>query len=158
MYYQMLFSSFLQLTFSQGKEGHLLVSEKYDIRWFAKVEEYFRRFYTPRNATSRVTLDSVEVVFNSAFEERFRAADNELTLRLRGLEELRGEGHTDMQQTYLNRLMTSKNLVSGCNSNPISAWHGASSKHLDSICWYGLQSLSTTDPGIILFLLFHLCY
>ncbi len=33
-------------------------------------------------------------------------------------------------------------------SNPISAWHGASETKLDSICWYGLLNLSTTDPGM----------
>ena len=42
----------------------------------------------------------------------------------------------------------SQNLVPGFHSNPISAWHGSQQKSLDSICWYGLLSLSKNDPGI----------
>ena len=42
----------------------------------------------------------------------------------------------------------SPNLVRNYNSNPISAWHGAAQKNLDSICWYGLLNLSTNDPGM----------
>ncbi len=33
-------------------------------------------------------------------------------------------------------------------ANPISAWHGASAKNLDSICWYGLLNLTNLDPGM----------
>jgi hypothetical protein len=128
--------------------NHMLVTQKYDVRLFCRVEEYFQRFYIPSNSAS-VTLDEVGVIFNSALEEQFGQEDAGFTKRFRGLVELRDQNQSDAQQVYLNRLLTSKNLVTDCNSNPISAWHGVSSKHLDSVCWYGLLNLSTKDSGIV---------
>jgi hypothetical protein len=47
--------------------------------------------------------------------------------------------------------------VTDNNANPISAWHGAPSKHLESICWYGLLNVTNhTDKGI--FTMHKLCY
>jgi hypothetical protein len=124
------------------------VTQKYDVRLFHHIEEYFQRFYVPHNSAS-VTLDEVEVVFNSALEKQFGQANVELLKRFHGLVELRDQDQSDTQQTYLNHLLTSKNLVTDCNSNPISAWHSVSSKHLESVCWYGLLNLSTKVPGIL---------
>jgi hypothetical protein len=59
----------------------------------------------------------------------------------------KGKEGSERQQHFLSHLAKSKNLLSTNNANPISAWHGTSPKKLDSICWYGLLTLSSTDPG-----------
>jgi hypothetical protein len=118
-----------------------------------------------------VKLEKVEVIFNSALEDQFRNANLMFESKFNGHSEF-AYSSSKMQQKYLSNLLAryvypflpsfsfnviySKNLVPNCNSNPISAWHGVSQKNLDSICWYGLLSLASTDAGI--FLLLFICY
>lgn len=121
-------------------------------------------------------MEDVEVIFNSALEGQFRRENIEFEAKFRGLVELRGEDQSDSQQAFLSHLLTryfsayakafaffflnvfSKNLVHDCNSNPISAWHGMSSKNVESVCWYGLLNLSATDPGIVIVLALSLLF
>ena len=126
---------------------HMLLSDRYDERVFNRVEKYFRRFYEPKDPTSMVTLDSVDVIFNDSLDEAFRAADTQFCSMYRGLVDLRDRSQSDLQQQCLQNLLISKNLVSDVSSNPISAWHGVAAKNLDSICWYGLLNLSKVDQG-----------
>jgi hypothetical protein len=42
-----------------------LLSKMYDAQVFERVEVYFRRFYTPHDPSLKITLDSVDVIFNS---------------------------------------------------------------------------------------------
>jgi hypothetical protein len=95
----------------------------------------------------QVTLDEVDVILNDELERRFTRAEAEMHERCAGLAEMKDECQSDLQQHYLNHLLTSQNLVPHRNSNLMSAWHGANSTHLDSICWYGMMNLSLTDPG-----------
>ena len=103
-----------------------------------------------------MTLDEVDVILNDAVERRFSRAEAEMHSRLKGMAEMKDEEQSELQQIYLNHLLTSRNLVPQRNSNPISAWHGANSNHLDSICWYGMLNLSTTDPGY--YIIFFVCF
>jgi hypothetical protein len=134
---------------------HMLVSETYDKDLFRRVNDYFTRFYVPQDPSTKVTLAGVEVVFNAALEEQFAKADVDFNKRFHGAEEFRAS--QGLQQFYLSHLAASKNMVPNYNSNPISAWHGVSSQHLDSICWYGLLNLSSRDPGNVLNLLQLFC-
>lgn len=49
----------------------MLASERYDVRLFHRVEEYFNRFYVPRNPHSQATLEEVDVIFNSYLDDRY---------------------------------------------------------------------------------------
>jgi len=93
-----------------------------------------------------VTLEKVDVIFNSALEEQFRKEDALLETQCKGFAEFSDPSLSPDQQRYLAHLSTSKNLVPGFNSNPISAWHGTHQRALDSIYWYGLLNLSKNDP------------
>lgn len=125
---------------------HMLVSERYDTVVFNRVNTYFKRFYTPSDPNLIATLDSVDIIFNSALENRFRQLEAKFDTQFSGMKEMKQEHQSEFHQEYLDRLLTSKNLH-GSNSNPISAWHGTSTAKLDSIMWYGMLNLSTLDPG-----------
>ncbi len=103
-------------------------------------------------------------LFEFKVEQRFREAEGILHDKCKGVAELKDvciyfsdafptlltppfKQPQELQQHYLNQLLASSNLVVSRNSNPISLWHGASTKKLESICWYGLLNLSSTDPG-----------
>lgn len=102
-------------------------------------------------------LDEVHVILNDAIEERFKAAEETMHKQLHGLAELRDDSQSETQQHFLNHMLTSTNLVPKRNSNAISVWHGAAPSKLDSISWYGMLNLSSTDPGIYIPSLSLLC-
>jgi len=127
---------------------HLLQSEKYDIRLFARVDSYFQRFYTASNPNDEAVVTSVDVIYNPMLEQQFGYTNDAFNSQFKGLHNLRGEElPTDLHREYLHELLISKNLVSDQNSNPVAAWHGAPQDKLDSICWYGLLSLASSDQG-----------
>lgn len=96
-----------------------------------------------------MTLDEVEVILNEELERRFTRAEAEMHSKFAGMAEMKDEFQSDLQRLYLNDLLTSENLIPHRNSNIISAWHGANSSNLESICWHGMLNLSSTDPGYI---------
>jgi len=91
-------------------------------------------------------LERVDVVCNPMLDEQF-GLENDLFNQFSGAEEFKNPKLDELQSKYISQLSESKNIQRGVNSNPISAWHGFAEEHLDSISWYGLLSLSTTDPG-----------
>jgi hypothetical protein len=131
----------------KGSNENPLVSQAYDQIIFARVEVLFRRFYTPHDPSLKVTLHSVDVIFNEEVENRFRQAEEQLHDEFQGLAELKDEYQSELQRYYLNKLITSDNLIAQRRSNPISVWHGTDAKYLESIYWYGMLNLSSTDEG-----------
>lgn len=127
---------------------------------------YLRRFLKLSNPSLKLVLDSVDVILNGEVENRFKHAEQELNNSLGGIDELTDKvvilcfyykAHlafqscnskkSDLQRQYLSSMLTSKNLHRKRKSNPMAVWHGANKKHIDSIIWYGMQNLSSNDPG-----------
>lgn len=124
-----------------------LISKTYDSQLFERVEVYFRRFFHLSDSSLSLHLDEVEVILNPEVEKRFKEAEEEMHQKYEGKKELEGETQSELQQYYLKHLLKSDNLIERRNSNAISAWHGTNDKKKESISWYGMLNLSTTDPG-----------
>ncbi|KAL0482080.1 MAPKKK protein [Acrasis kona] len=124
-----------------------LTSNSYATDIYQRVELLFLRFFDTVGTTNKVQLESVEIIFNDALEDRFRAKEQILHDRGEGIEALKDKSQSKLGRQYLKRLMMSDNLITMRNSNGLSAWHGANREKLESIMWYGLLNLSSRDPG-----------
>jgi len=108
-----------------------------------RVELQFRRFFESTKQSAQV--NEVHVIVNENLIEKFREAKRQLGAYSKGKQEF-VTNFPQLGQSYLDYL-TETAAISDYNSNPTLAWHGAKAIHLDSICWYGLLNLSTTDEG-----------
>lgn len=52
---------------------------------------YFRRFFAPKDASLKVSLDEVHVILNEEIESRFKKAEEKLHQELQGIQELKDE-------------------------------------------------------------------
>jgi hypothetical protein len=125
-----------------------LITGTYADAIFEKVELQFRRFFEVATKEKKLSLDEVHVIINPVLEERFAKMESELHSKYLGKQEFQDSKQSPLQQQFLAYLQQSESYVEGRNSNAVSAFHGASSSKLESICWYGLLNLSTLDPGM----------
>ncbi len=72
----------------ESNEEHMLVSAQYAINVFNRVEKYFRLFYAPYSSEATVSLDAVDVIFNSALESQFGAANAAFERNFKGISEM----------------------------------------------------------------------
>ncbi len=68
---------------------HMLMSERYDVSVFNRVEKYFCRFYSPHSAAATVSLDAVDVILNPALEAQFAVANAIYEKQFSGLSEMK---------------------------------------------------------------------
>jgi len=122
-----------------------ILSGKYSDSLFERVELQFRRFFDLTK--QKLIVDEVHVVFNDALISQFQEAEQQMQMYSEGINEFYNTSVSPLGQSYLTYLRETANTESIAKSNPLLAWHGVKQEHLDSICWYGLLNLSTTDAG-----------
>lgn len=137
--------STIQVVTLKRTECNPLVTSNYATELFKRVELYFLRFFSSEN--SKVSVDEVKVILNKQTLERFRTKENQLHTEGTAFADMENERESDLNKFYLQQLSQSANLIRDRNSNPVAAWHGVSSSKIESIMWYGLLNLSTTDDG-----------